>query len=137
MGLTVPENGLGLKDSILEDLPGLLTGVKTHPVSRDTLLGGGGTGLLNRRNSPPSASSSNLRSRRCKAAHLRLLREIIRNDKVHRQVHLDVLGLCLLHQLLDLLGADLVIKGLADLDVVEDVEEGEGHSSADDEGVDL
>jgi hypothetical protein len=56
---------------------------------------------------------------------------------VYSQDELDIVLLGLGDQVLDLFSAGLVKERLADLDAVDDLLEGKGHSSADDERVDL
>lgn len=53
------------------------------------------------------------------------------------QDELDIVLLGLGDQVLDLFGTGLVKERLANLDALDDLLEGKGHSSADDERVDL
>lgn len=108
----VPQDGLGLGDGLLVQLDGLLAAVETHPAVGDTRLVSGG-------------------------ASVGILVELVGSDVVDGQDQLDVLVLGLLDQLGNGLGASLIEEGSADGDVVEDLLEGEGHATADDEGVDL
>lgn len=109
---TVPDDSLGLSDSLLVELDGLLGAVKTHPAVGDTLRVNDLSGL--------SVGS-----------------ELIGDDEVAGQDDLDVVGLSLLHELGDELGAGLVEDGVADLGAGDDLLEGEGHAATDDEDVDL
>lgn len=109
---TVPDDSLGLSDSLLVELDGLLGAVKTHPAVGDTLGVNDLSGL--------SVGS-----------------ELIGDDEVAGQDDLDVVGLSLLHELGDELGAGLVEDGVADLGAGDDLLEGEGHAATDDEDVDL
>lgn len=108
----VPEDGLGLGDGLLVEGDTLLAAVETHPAVGDTLSVGG-------------------------VASLGVLVELVGGDVVDGQDDLDVLGLGLLDQLSNSLGASLVKEGAANGDVLEGLLEGKGHATADDEGVDL
>lgn len=68
---------------------------------------------------------------------LRIRCKLVSGHKVGRQDDLDIVLLGLFHQRVDLLGSVLVIEGVADAHAVQDLLEGECHSAADDEGVDL
>jgi len=111
-GGAVPENRLGLVNGLLVQLDGLLAAVETHPPVGDTLRVGGlaGRGVGG---------------------------ELVGGDVIDGEDELDVVVLGLLDQLLDELGAGLVEERIADGDVVERLLKGEGHTAADDEGVDL
>lgn len=111
-GRAVPQNGLGLVNSLLVQLDGLITTVKAHPSIRDTILVSG-------------------------EASVGVLVKLVGGDEVGRQDNLDVLGLGLLDQLGNGLGAGLVEERVANGEVVEDLLEGESHATADDEGVNL
>ena len=88
--------------------------------------------------------------------HGRVLVELVSSNEVDREDNLDVPLLGLLHEGTDLLGASLVEERVTDLrkrrrqeidifhgrnwsygDVLEDLLEGEGHTTANDERVDL
>jgi hypothetical protein len=58
-------------------------------------------------------------------------------ERIYSQDELDIVLLGLGDQILDLFSPGLVKERLADLDAVDDLFEGESHSSADDERVDL
>jgi hypothetical protein len=111
-GGTVPEDGLGLGDGLLVELDGLLTTVKSLPAVGDTILVGG-------------------------VASVGVLVKLVGGDVVDREDELDALLLGLLNEVTDGLGAGLVEEGVSDGDVLESLLEGEGHATADDEGVDL
>lgn len=111
-GGTVPQNGLGLVDGLLEELDRLLTAVKTLPAVRDTLLVSG-------------------------LASVGVLVELVGGDEVNGEDNLDVVLLGLLNKVLDGLAASLVEERVADLHVLKSLLEGEGHTTTDDEAVDL
>lgn len=109
---SVPEDGLGLVDGLLVKLDGLLAAVQSLPAIWDTGLVGGGAGVG-------------------------VWAKLVGGDVVDWEHDLDVVLLGLLDQVGDGLGAGLVEEGLADLNTVEGLLEGEGHATADDQGVDL
>lgn len=108
----VPKDGLGLADSLLVQLHGLLTTVETHPAIGNAFSVGG-------------------------CASVGVLGELVRGDIVHRQDNLDALLLGLLHKRADRLGSSLVEEGVANGDTLESLLEGESHATANDEGIDL
>lgn len=108
----VPQDGLGLINGLLEESDGLLTAVETHPAVGNTVGIGG-------------------------VASVSILVELVGSDVVNGQDELDVLGLGLLNQASNGLGTSLVEEGVTNGDVVEGLLEGESHTTADDEGVDL
>lgn len=108
----VPEDGLGFGDSLLVQLDGLITTVETHPAVGDTLSVSGVT-------------------------NVGVLVELVGSDIVHGENELDTLGLGLLDKLANSLGTVLVEERVTDGDVLESLLEGESHTTADDEGVDL
>lgn len=109
---TVPEDGLGVVNSLLVELNGLGAAVKTHPAVGNARLVSG-------------------------RANLGILVELVGGDVVDGKDELDVVGLGLLDELADGLGAGLVKEGVTNADVLESLLEGEGHATANDEGVDL
>lgn len=111
-GGTVPEDGLGLSDGLLVELDGLLTAVKSLPAVGDTVLVGG-------------------------VASVGVLVELVGGDVVDGEDELDTLLLGLLDKVADSLGTGLIEEGVSDGDVLEGFLEGESHTTADDEGVDL
>ena len=111
-GGTVPQDGLGLVDGLLEELDRLLAAVETHPAVGDTLLVGG-------------------------LASVGILVELVGGDEVNGKDNLDVVLLGLLNKVLDSLAASLVEERVTDLHVLEGLLEGEGHTTANDEAVDL
>jgi hypothetical protein len=111
-GGTVPKDGLGLGNGLLVELDGLLTAVKSLPAVGDTVLVGS-------------------------VASVGVLVELVGGDVVDGEDELDVLLLGLLNEVTDGLGAGLIEEGVSDGDVLEGLLEGEGHATADDEGVDL
>ena len=111
-GGTVPEDGLGLGDGLLVELDGLLAAVKSLPAVGDTVLVGGVAGVG-------------------------VLVELVGGDVVDGEDELDALGLGLLNEAADGLGTGLIEEGVSDGDTLEGLLEGEGHATADDQGVDL
>lgn len=111
-GGTVPEDGLGIGNGLLVELDGLLTAVKSLPAVGDTVLVSG-------------------------VASVGILVELVGGDVVDGEDELDALLLGLLNEVTDGLGAGLVEEGVSDGDVLKGLLEGEGHATADDEGVDL
>lgn len=111
-GGTVPEDGLGLGDGLLVELDGLLAAVKTLPAVGDAVLVGG-------------------------VASVGVLVELVGGDVVNGEDELDALGLGLLNEVANGLGASLVEEGVTDGDALEGLLEGESHTTADDQGVDL
>lgn len=75
--------------------------------------------------------------RRGDGTDLRIRRKLVSGHKVGRQDDLDVVLLGLFHQRVDLLGSVFVVEGITDAHSVQDLLEGERHSAADNEGVDL
>lgn len=108
----VPENSLGLVDSLLVELDGLVAAVEAHPALGNAVGIGG-------------------------VANLGVLGELVGSDIVDGQDDLDVVLLRLGHEVRDGLGAGLIEQGVADGHVLEDLLEGECHATADDERVDL
>lgn len=111
-GGTVPEDGLGVGDGLLVELDGLVAAVKSLPAVRDTVLVGG-------------------------VASVGVLVELVGGDVINGEDELDALGLGLLNEAADSLGTGLVEERVTDGDVLEGLLEGEGHATADNEGVDL
>ncbi|KAI6777240.1 hypothetical protein HG530_001185 [Fusarium avenaceum] len=111
-GRTVPEDGLGLSDGLLVELDGLVAAVKSLPAVGDTVLVGG-------------------------VASVGVLVELVGSDVVDGENELNALGLGLLNEAANSLGTGLVEERVTDGDVLEGLLEGEGHATADDEGVDL
>lgn len=109
---TVPDDGLSPLDSLLVVGDSLGTNIETHPAVWDALF-----------------LSEDL--------DLAVLVELVTADEVLAKVDLDVLRLGLFEELLDDLGALFVEPGAADLDVIADLEESEGHGTADDHLIDL
>lgn len=111
-GGSVPENGLGLANDLLELLNGLGTAVQTLPSVGDTLGIGG-------------------------VANLGVLGELVGGDVVGGEDQLDVVLLGLLDETSNNLGSVLIEERVSNLDVLQSLLEGESHTSTDDEGVDL
>lgn len=111
-GGAVPQNGLGLVNGLLEELDRLLTTVETLPAVGDTLLVGG-------------------------LASVGVLVELVGGDEVNGEDDLDVVLLGLLDKVLDGLAASLVEERVTDLHVLKSLLEGKGHTTANDEAVDL
>mmetsp|Transcript_24291 Transcript_24291/g.76681 ORF Transcript_24291/g.76681 Transcript_24291/m.76681 type:complete len:426 (-) Transcript_24291:71-1348(-) len=108
----VPDNGLGLINSLFVRRHGLLTAVKAHETIGDTLL-------------------------LCGSLDLTVLAKLGGDGEVHRQDDLNSQVLRLLHDVGNDLRALLVIEGRADGHVVADLQEGVGHAAANDHLVDL
>lgn len=108
----VPQDGLGLVNGLLEELDRLLTTVETHPAIGDALLVGS-------------------------LASVGVLVELVGGDEVSRKDNLDVVLLGLLNKVLDSLAASLVKERVTNLHVLKSLLEGESHTTADDEAVDL
>lgn len=111
-GGAVPEDGLGLVDGLGEELDRLLAAVETHPAVGNAVLVRG-------------------------VASVGVLVELVGNGEVDGEDELDVVLLGLLDKVRDNLGASLIEERVADGHVLEGLLEGEGHATADDEGVDL
>ena len=108
----VPQDGLGLGDSLLVELNALLADVQAHVAVGDALGVGGLTGLS-------------------------IGGELVGDDVVDGEDQLDVVLLGLLDDIADDLGAGLVEEAVADLDALQGLLEGEGHGARDDQAVDL
>lgn len=111
-GGSVPEDGLGLANDLLELLDRLGTTVQTLPSVGDTLSVG------------------------C-VANLGILGELVGGDVVDGEDKLDVVLLGLLNEAGDNLGSILVEERVSNLDVLKGLLEGESHTTTNDQGVDL
>lgn len=109
---TVPEDGLGLSDGLLVQLNTLLTDIQTHVTVGNAFSIGS-------------------------IASLRVSGELVGGNIVDGKDNLDVVLLGLLNDLADDLATSLVEQTVTDLDVLEGLLESEGHSTGDDEAVDL
>jgi len=110
--LPVPEDGLRIRDSCLAQFDGLLTTVQSLPSVGDTIdiSGIAGIGILG---------------------------ELVGSDVVHGQNDLDIVLLRLLDEVADNLGTCLVKKRVSNADTLQSLLEGERHTAADDQLVDL
>jgi len=109
---TVPEDGLGLSDSLLVQLDRLGADIQTHEAISDTgSISGSTDGGVGG--------------------------ELVGGHVVDGQDDLDVVLLGLLDNVTDDLAAGLVEEGVTDLDVLEGLLEGEGHGAGDDQAVHL
>lgn len=97
----VPEDGLGLSNSLSKEFSGLGSAVETHPVRGDTRLVSSRAGLLAVSARFPCTENQN-------RAYLGILVEFVGGDIVNREDKLDVVLLGLLNKVLDLLGASFV-----------------------------
>lgn len=111
-GGAVPEDGLGVGDGLGKDLVGLGSTVEAHPSVGDTVLVRDSLGLG-------------------------VGGKLVTCNVVDGEDELDVLLLGLLHEVADNLGSVLIKEGRANVDVLKSLLEGESHTTADDELVDL
>lgn len=109
---TVPEDGLGLGNSLLVQLNTLLTDIQAHVSIGNTVSIGG-------------------------IASLGIGGELVSGHVVNGQNNLDIVLLGLLNDIADNLATGLIEQTVANLDVLEGLLEGEGHSTSDDQAVDL
>ncbi|KAH3671830.1 hypothetical protein OGAPHI_000016 [Ogataea philodendri] len=109
---SVPDDGLGLGNGVGVQLGGLLAVVQTLQVVGDSFLQSGVTDLG-------------------------IWREVVSSDEINRQNDLDVVLLSLLNQLWNDLSTLLVKQRLTNVHFVDDLVEGEGHTTTNDQDIDL
>lgn len=109
---SVPEDGLGFQDGIAVKFARFYTNVETQPAIGNAFLVSGG-------------------------ASISVFVEFVSGDVVNGEYNFDVPALGLFNQRGNLLRAGFVEERVADGDIFQGLFEGKGHTTSDDEGVDL